>query len=168
MERITDEQLKAAKEAAIKRYKHNLWTPDRPGWTYGKCPKNEYRAIVAEIGAANFLGIDWRLLCLYSPDSQDFKGADLGEWEVKAGNKFTKKDLSKGKYILWVKPHAGKTYECDVETCGYKTHEAVDGLVEIRGWTHLEEDLEDCKSLRGYYVPRHLRSAWTLVKEDAA
>jgi hypothetical protein len=170
LETVTAEQKKAARKAAEKRYQHNLWTPDRAGWTGGKCPVNEYRAIVAELAAANFLGVDWKEMCLYSPNKADYTTADLGVWEVKAGNKFTKKDKAKGaQYILWVMPWTtDEVFECGYETCGKGTHKKLNGQVEIRGWTDIDADLEACKSLKGFYMPTKLRSAVPLVKEDAA
>jgi hypothetical protein len=94
-------------------------------------------------------------------------GADIGDWEIKAGSTFTKKDMTKGKYILWVNPWEEKEeYVCDYETCRRGTHHKLTGYVEILGWTHLAED--EYKDCGGYYRPVALRSAALLVKELAA
>lgn len=161
----TEEQQQAAKEAAHKRYTHNLFTPDRAGWTGGKCPVSEYRAILAEMGAANFLGYDWRDLVLYSPNPSDYTKPDLGEWEVKAGSTFSAKDITKGaSAILWVTPWVNaNTFDCGYATCTHGEHQTLNGLVEIRGWTHLTEDLAGCADFGSYYKPTNMRSAAILL-----
>ncbi|WP_156718174.1 hypothetical protein [Nocardioides sp. Leaf307] len=164
----TLEQREAAKKAATKRYEHNRHTPDRAGWQGGKCPVGEYRAIIAEIGAANALGYDWNDLCLFSTDPADYTTADLGGiWEVKAGSTFSKKDITKGaKYIIWVAPwNTGQVFDCGYDTCKtLNPHRTLSGVVEVLGWTNLEEDLSLCSDFGNYYKPAGaaMRSAATL------
>lgn len=162
---------KAAREASLLNYNDKKYTPDRPGWTGGKCPRSEYYGKVAEIGAAEFTGYGWQNLCLYSPNREDYIKPDLGEWDVKAGYRFNQHDIEKGvKYILWVEPlKTGLVYKCNVETCGYGTHEQLSGEVLIRGWTHIEEDLPRMKHYGSVYKLPHeaaMRSVDTLPKFD--
>lgn len=164
----TEEQRKAARTAATQRYEHNRYTPNRPGWKGGKCPVNEYRAIIAEIGAANFLGIDWHELVLFSTNPADYMTSDLGVWEVKAGRTFGKKDKDKGaKFILWTDPRTkDSTFKCGYDTCKAGIHNRLSGEVEICGWTDLVND--DFIDKGNYYMPKTLHSAFTLATGEAA
>lgn len=161
----TKEQRDAAKEAALQRYKHQLKTPNRPGWTGGKCPVSEYRALVAEIGACTYLGYDWKELVLFSTNSADYKRPDVDDWEIKSGSTFSNSDIAKGaKRILWVTPWNKTTvHYCGYATCADKVHTHLDGTVEIRGWTDLN-DLHLCTDFGNYYKPagKAFRSAATI------
>lgn len=161
----TPEQRSAAKDAAKKRYAHNLHTPDRPNWTGGKCPVSEYRAILGEIGAAIALESDWTDLVLFSTDPDDYTKPDIGDWEVKSGSTFNQKDLDKGaKYIIWVNPWTAFNYfDCGYETCATRMHQRQSGVVEIIGWTDLM-DLYLCSDFGDYYKPagKALRMPHTL------
>lgn len=150
----TLEQREAAKQAAVKNYYDKIGCPDRKGWKAGKCPVSEYYGKIAEIGAANYMGYDWKQLCLYSPNKADYTKPDIGDWDIKAGSSFTDKDIAKGvRNILWVTPwNTGKPHYCGFDTCGHKVHLTLSGVVEIRGWTSTD-DLHLCSDFGGYYKP---------------
>lgn len=161
----TEEQRHAAKKAAWQNYNDKLFTPDRPGWTAGKCPVSEYYAKIGELGAANALGYDWHNLCLYSPNPADYKKPDIGDWDIKAGSSFTDYDIAKGvRFILWVTPwNNGNRFACNISTCKIRKHETLSGVVEIRGWTDLA-DLDLCSNFGGRYKPAGtaMRNATTI------
>lgn len=151
----TKEQRDAATVAAEQNYWDKVRTPDRPGWTGGKCPVTEYFGKVAELGAAEYTGYGWKNLVLYSPDPADYSKPDMGNWDVKAGKSFGDHDIKKGvEYILWVRPETStKVFYCKYDTCGKRIHARLTGEVVIRCWTSVE-DLHLCdKNKWGNYVP---------------
>lgn len=164
----TMEMQQAAKTAAQQRYQYNRWTPNRAGWHGGKCPVTEYFGILAELGAADFLGYDWHDVVLFSTNPADFTAPDIDDWEIKAGSTFSKKDIAKGaKRILWVTPwDNGYRFECGYDTCAVGHHKKLSGLVEIRGWTDLA--LDDYADFGGYFKPSNMHNAVTLAQAVAA
>lgn len=151
----TPEQRQAATQAAIKRYTHHLATPDRQGWGgTGKCPVNEFNAIMAEIAGATALQKDWHQLVLYSPNASDWKRPDLGVWDFKTGSRIYRSDIAKGvKKILWLTPHnTGKTFNCGYATCTDKIHLHYANKVEIRGWS-TTDDLKAMSDFGHYWKP---------------
>lgn len=138
---VTATQIEAAKEAAYLRYTDGLAKQDRPGWTGGKCPVSEYYGIMAELGAANYLGVPTEDVCLYSKDSGDYKKADFGVWDAKAGSKWTVGDVRKGvRYVLWTAPVVlMDEFECGITTCGHGKHNRLDTHVLIRGWSNTKD-----------------------------
>lgn len=138
----TADDRTAGQTAAMKRFEANLDTIDRPGWTGGKCPKNEYFGILGEIGAAIYLGYPVEDLVLYSDNSADYKAPDMGPIEVKCGKSFTDWDVNKGaKVILWVRPvEATSVYYCNIPSCTTKIHNHLTGDVQIRGWNFVTDE----------------------------
>lgn len=138
---VTAAQIEEAKDASWKRYWDGLNKQDRPGWTGGKCPVNEYYGIINELGSANYLGIPTDELVLYSPNYKDYQKPDAGIWEFKAGDMWTIGDVRKGvRYVLWGKPQQlNETFECGIETCGHGIHQRLSGLVLIRGWSNTKD-----------------------------
>lgn len=141
--KTTQDQQQRGQEAANLRYEDGLRKQDRPGWTGGKCPKNEYFGILGELGAANYLGIPDSELCLYSVNTLDYRKPDLMNCvEVKCGRCFTTYDIAKGaRIIMWVRPVVkGSTYYCRFEHCKAKVHLHLTGDVEILGWNYVTDD----------------------------
>jgi len=160
--RLTREQLDTGKIAAKARYEYNRFTPDRAGWTGGKCPVNEYRGVLGEIAGMQYLGYDWHDLVLYSVDPEDFKRPDYQDWDFKTGSRIYKTDIAKGVHkFLWVTPYeTTRTFNCGYDTCTNRTHYSQSGLVEIRGWT-TTDDMELFEDFGNYYKPagKSFRSA---------
>lgn len=163
----TKEQRAAARQASVLNYEDKRNCPDRAGWTWGKCPVQEYFGKVAELAAANFMGYPSNKICLYSSSKADYTKPDMGDWDVKAGNTFSGSDIAKGvKRILWVKPlNNGSTFYCGYETCKVKVHSRLSGAVEIIGWTDLA-DINKCRDMGSYYkvTPQAIRPVDTIVR----
>lgn len=150
---------------SLQRYEYNRWTPDRPGWTGGKCPRSEYRGLIGESGAADFLGVPQESLCFYSSDRDDFTKADIYingyGIEVKTGYKFRDKDFAKADIILFVTPVMNNKWtKCVYDTCGISLHQTYSGAVEVKGWITGDDERTD---LGGYYSAAALRSPEALL-----